>query len=60
METSVGFVPVSELVPDVCVCKFVCIAPPPHCRLGLTILSGLVAQLTFSSDVTAPCSRSKA
>lgn len=53
MEITVGFVPLSELVPDVCV------APPPHRRLGLSVFSGLVAQLTFSSDFTAPCSRNK-
>ncbi len=50
METSVGFVPVSELEPDVCARMFVCVASP-HCHLGLTKL-GLVAQLTFSSDIT--------
>lgn len=47
METTVGFVPVSEMV------------QPPHRHLGLSVHSGLVPQLIFSSDITAPCSRSK-
>lgn len=50
MESPVGYVPVSELVPDVC-------APPPQHRLGLSIVSGLVAQLTFSYYITAVCSK---
>lgn len=53
MDTTVGFIPMSELVPDVCVSLLL------HRHLGLSVHSGSVAQLIFSSDITAPCSRSK-